>query len=72
MAWCNKAFILNTLGRYEEGWKAYEWRWKTDVETFQDTGWPIPRWQGEDIGQAKLWFMQNRALAIIFNLYVMP
>ncbi|AFU19257.1 tetratricopeptide repeat protein [Actinobacillus suis] len=54
MAWCNKAFILNTLGRYEEGWQAYEWRWKTDVETFQDTGWPIPRWQGEDIGQAKL------------------
>lgn len=54
MAWCNKAFILNTLGRYQEGWKAYEWRWKTDVETFKETGWPIPRWQGEDIGQAKL------------------
>ncbi|WP_150539994.1 glycosyltransferase family 9 protein [Actinobacillus vicugnae] len=54
MAWCNKAFILNTLGRYQEGWQAYEWRWKTDVETFKETGWPIPRWQGEDIGQAKL------------------
>lgn len=54
MAWCNKAFILNTLGRYLEGWADYEWRWKTDVETFKEPGWGIPRWQGEEIGDAKL------------------
>ncbi|OOH90586.1 glycosyltransferase [Pasteurellaceae bacterium 15-036681] len=54
MGWCNKAFIQLTLGDYLEGWKNYEWRWKTDVITFQDNGWPIPRWQGEEIGNAKL------------------
>lgn len=54
MGWCNKAFILNILGRYQEGWAAYEWRWKTDVGTFKDNGWPIPRWQGESLENARL------------------
>ncbi len=54
LAWCNKAFILNALGAYREGWAAYEWRFKTNVPTFQDPNWPIPRWLGEDIAQAKL------------------
>ncbi|PJG83154.1 glycosyltransferase [Caviibacterium pharyngocola] len=62
MAWCNKAFLLNALGRYQEGWQCYEWRWKTDVATFQDPGWPIPRWQGEDIGQNKLLIYAEQGL----------
>lgn len=50
---CNKAFLLNLFGRYAEGWAEYEWRWKTDVPTFSDKGWPIPRWQGEAIEAGK-------------------
>lgn len=62
MGWCNKAFILNALGRYPEGWAAYEWRFKTDVATFQDPGWPIPRWTGEEIGQARLLIYAEQGL----------
>lgn len=62
MAWCNKSFILNALGRYKEGWRDYEWRWKTDVETFQAPNWPIPRWQGEAIGDAKLLIYAEQGL----------
>ena len=44
---CNKAFLHNILGEYLQGWAEYEWRWQTDVATFADKGWPIPRWQGQ-------------------------
>lgn len=54
MGWCHFAMLSNLLGNYKEGWAAYEWRWKTDVPTFRDLGWPIPRWQGQDIGNQKL------------------
>lgn len=54
MGWCHFAMLSNLLGNYKEGWAAYEWRWKTDVSTFKDLGWPIPRWQGQDIGNQKL------------------
>ncbi|MGQ0286022.1 glycosyltransferase family 9 protein [Pasteurellaceae bacterium 22721_9_1] len=51
---CNKAFLLNLFGHYEQGWAEYEWRFKTDIPTFKDPGWPISRWQGETIEQGKL------------------
>lgn len=50
---CNNAFLLNLFGHYEQGWAEYEWRFKTDVPTFADPGWPIPRWQGEPLPQGK-------------------
>lgn len=54
LAWCNKSFLLNILGRYQEGWAAYEWRFRTDVPTFHTMNLPIPQWQGEQIGQCRL------------------
>lgn len=54
MGWCNLAMLLNSIGEYKEGWQAYEWRWKTDVATFKEPQWPIPRWEGQAIGDDKL------------------
>lgn len=46
---CNKAFILNMLGDYQQGWKHYEWRWKTGLAQFQRPNLPFPEWQGETL-----------------------
>ncbi|WP_439294488.1 glycosyltransferase family 9 protein [Lonepinella sp. BR2882] len=62
LAWCNKAFILNILGHYKEGWQAYEWRWKVDIDTFKQPDWNLTRWQGENIGQAKLLIYAEQGL----------
>ena len=32
------------MGQYEEGWKEYEWRWKT--EQLKVRGLPFPEWDG--------------------------
>lgn len=47
LGYCNKAFILNMLGDYLQGWKLYEWRWKTGLAQFQRPNLPFPEWQGE-------------------------
>ena len=43
----NRGCVLLKQGRFEEGWKEYEWRWK--MPTFQPFSCPQPQWQGEDI-----------------------
>ncbi|WP_150539993.1 glycosyltransferase family 9 protein [Actinobacillus vicugnae] len=56
IAWCNKAMLHNLLGDYQQGWQAYEWRWKTGLATFEPLGIDIPQWQGQQIGDAKILF----------------
>ncbi|RMF10998.1 MAG: hypothetical protein D6762_00275 [Candidatus Neomarinimicrobiota bacterium] len=43
----NRAMILLKMGRYAEGFPAYEWRWKK--ESFQKItrSYPQPRWDGQ-------------------------
>jgi hypothetical protein len=44
----NKALALLSLGRWEEGWRLFEWRWKRSepgAEQPQDFG--VPAWLGE-------------------------
>jgi hypothetical protein len=43
----NRAMILLKLGRMDEGWAEYEWRWQSPA--FTPFACPQPRWQGEDI-----------------------
>ena len=41
------AFMLLMLGQYEEGWKEFEWRWKS--EQLLPRGLALPQWDGEDL-----------------------
>ena len=43
----NKSFIKILLGDYEEGWRLYEWRWKSHGFTSQLKHSPQPVWLGE-------------------------
>ncbi|WP_293730627.1 glycosyltransferase family 9 protein [uncultured Actinobacillus sp.] len=54
LACFNKAILLNLVGEFKEGWKFYEYRWKTGYKSFKKPiEFPRPRWQGEDISQGK-------------------
>lgn len=46
MQW-DRALALLHLGRFEEGWKAYEWRWK--IGELPPPGYEAPAWRGEDL-----------------------
>lgn len=48
------AFLLLAEGRYEEGWKQYEWRWKVPNFTSKKRDFPQPQWQGEEIKGKRL------------------
>lgn len=44
----NLSFTLLRLGRYEEGWKHFHWRWKSGTWTTPEKGARgLPRWNGE-------------------------
>lgn len=43
----DRALALLHLERFEEGWAAYEWRWK--IGELQKPKYSAPEWQGEDL-----------------------
>jgi hypothetical protein len=46
------SFAALMAGLYEEGWKEFEWRWKTSQ--LPSRGLPFPDWNGEDLTGKKL------------------
>lgn len=40
--------LLLLMGRYAEGWREYDWRWKTRWHVRRKL--PCPAWRGEDVG----------------------
>lgn len=44
----NKSFVKLALGQYEEGWKLYEWRWKTKKALISPRLFSQPLWLGEE------------------------
>ena len=61
------AFIYSQLGRFAEGWKYFEYRWK--VAQFNKIVWPIqdkPLWKGEKGKRVALWREQGIGDQIIF------
>jgi tetratricopeptide (TPR) repeat protein len=45
----NLAHLLLLQGDFREGWKEYEWRWKTEDFIANQSGLPHPLWDGSDI-----------------------
>lgn len=62
LAWCHRAFILNILGNYKEGWRDFEWRFQGYVKDSSTTNWPIPRWQGEELNGGALCILAEQGL----------
>jgi tetratricopeptide (TPR) repeat protein len=41
----NRAYVMLTLGRYAEGWREHEWRWRRKQQPPRN--YPQPLWRGE-------------------------
>src|SRR5262249_44174861 len=41
----NRAYVMLTLGRYAEGWREHEWRWRRKEQPPRN--YPKPLWRGE-------------------------
>jgi tetratricopeptide (TPR) repeat protein len=44
-----KASLLLSLGKYAEGWKEYEWRWRTEAFKSPAVRFPQPMWDGDKL-----------------------
>jgi tetratricopeptide (TPR) repeat protein len=47
-AYWNKALLCLSLGDFEQGWPAYEWRWRGATELIP-RGFTQPQWHGENL-----------------------
>lgn len=45
----NRAYSLLLAGRYAEGWREYEWRWRTSAMAGGRREFDAPRWLGEPL-----------------------
>lgn len=50
----NLALLYLLQGRYEEGWKEYEWRWKAPTFPSKKRNFPQPQWFGENLAGKRL------------------
>lgn len=68
----NLALVLLTMGKYLEGWKQYEWRWKWPEFTSPRRNFPQPQWYGEDLTGKTLLVHSEQGMgdAIQFVRYV--
>jgi len=58
----NHAMALLQAGRFREGWRAYEWRWKTERLLAHPIPGGRPRWRGEPLGGRTLLFHGEQGL----------
>jgi tetratricopeptide (TPR) repeat protein len=72
LAHLNFAIALLSVGRYREGWREYEWRWKTDGFQRERRSFREPLWDGGDLAGKRLliWTEQGFGDAIQFLRYV--
>ncbi|MDY5105914.1 MAG: glycosyltransferase [Actinobacillus minor] len=66
-AYCHRSFISILLGRYEEGWKEFEWRLDGMVKDSTVKDWPISRWQGEDLNGNTLIILPEQGLGDVIQ-----
>lgn len=68
----NRATLLLLLGRMEEGWREYEWRWRAHGFTTAAREFGKPAWDGSDLGGRTILIHAEQGLgsAIQFVRYV--
>jgi hypothetical protein len=47
----NHALALLSAGRYAQGWRAYEWRWRWSGFSEPSRNWATPAWDGRNLGK---------------------
>ncbi len=49
-------------GQFEEGWREFEWRWKTERLAARGPLFPVPSWNGEAIGDRAILLLSDQGL----------
>src|SRR5262249_50888066 len=63
----NRALCRLLVGRYEEGWNDYEWRWwKKDFPSKQPDL-KVPSWQGEDLSGRHLLVFSEQGMGDVIQ-----
>ena len=73
LAHLNKSLLMLLLGYYQEGWREYEWRWKTNFQKDSWREYEVPRWLGDQPLKNKtilIWQEQGLGDAIQFYRYI--
>ncbi len=67
----NRSTLLLLLGRMDEGWREYEWRWRTEGFTTPRRDFTAPAWQGEPLARRTILIHAEQGLgsAIQFVRY---
>ena len=63
----NRAHCRLLVGRYEEGWNDYEWRWGTKEFASKQPDLKVPSWQGEDLSRRHLLVFSEQGLGDIIQ-----
>jgi hypothetical protein len=68
----NRAIVLLQQGRFEEGWREYEWRWRVPGFTTPARRFPAPAWEGAPLAGRTLFVHAEQGLgsAIQFVRFV--
>src|SRR5215471_1548035 len=63
----NRAHCRLLVGRYEEGWNDYEWRWRTKDFGSKQPDLKVPSWQGEDLSGRHLLVFSEQGLGDVIQ-----
>jgi tetratricopeptide (TPR) repeat protein len=58
----NKSLIMLLMGNFKEGWKEYEWRWKTQDNTYLQRNFPQPVWDGSSLNGKTLFIYTEQGV----------
>jgi tetratricopeptide (TPR) repeat protein len=66
----NRAYVMLTLGRYAEGWREHEWRWRRKEQP--PRSYPKPLWRGEPLADKTILLHAEQGMgdAVQFMRYV--
>ncbi len=66
--WIHKAEACFALGKFDDAWNAYKWRFKTSENPNVAPSYPIPEWQGENLAGKTIlvWTEQGPGEVLMF------
>jgi tetratricopeptide (TPR) repeat protein len=67
----NKAIILLLMGRYQEAWKEFEWRWQHPRMVGRNRRFSVRQWNGEQLNGKRIFLHAEQGLGdtIFFGRY---
>ncbi len=61
------AMTLLRLGQFQEGWREYEWRWKSNAQQFVRQARPEPQWDGQPLNGRSLLIESEQGIGDILQ-----